>query len=330
MRQKAQEASLRADSRSEMPHRRWVYLTRVAAAAGLAAFAAVHALRAAGRRALHVLQHLGLRRADGARLRHRRLACVPRHTGARGVDGHHRRHGLLDVRRGLVRDLQARDVPVDGRRSGTSPSTPCSTSASSSCSARARARSAARSGSTARPPHLPPARSARPCSSRSSSKAPQGSTSVVVTNLAYPLGDVLLLSAVFGVFSLTGWRPGPRWLLLGLGVLSTALADADLPLPVGGRHVRRGHLAGHPLAARRCCSSPRRPGCPTGRARASRSKADRCSPSRQSARSSRPGSSSTTTSPGSTCSRSSSPRRPSRSSSSGSASPSARTAASSS
>jgi two-component system, cell cycle response regulator len=53
-----------------------------------------------------------------------------------------------------------------------------------------------------------------------------GSTSTVVTNLAYPLGDVLLLSAVFGVFSLTGGRPGPRWLLLGLGVLSTALADA--------------------------------------------------------------------------------------------------------
>ena len=53
-----------------------------------------------------------------------------------------------------------------------------------------------------------------------------GSTSVVVTNLAYPLGDVLLLSAVFGVFALTGWRPGLRWGLLGLGVLSTTLADS--------------------------------------------------------------------------------------------------------
>jgi diguanylate cyclase (GGDEF)-like protein len=53
----------------------------------------------------------------------------------------------------------------------------------------------------------------------------QGSSSVVVTNLSYPLGDVLLLSAVFGVFSLTGWRPGLRWTLLGLGVLSSALAD---------------------------------------------------------------------------------------------------------
>ena len=53
----------------------------------------------------------------------------------------------------------------------------------------------------------------------------EGSTSAVVTNLSYPLGDVLLLSAVFGVFALTGWRPGLRWTLLGLGVLSTALAD---------------------------------------------------------------------------------------------------------
>jgi two-component system, cell cycle response regulator len=54
----------------------------------------------------------------------------------------------------------------------------------------------------------------------------EGSTSVVVTNVAYPLGDVLLLSAVFGVFSLTGWKPGERWLLLGLGALATTIADA--------------------------------------------------------------------------------------------------------
>ncbi len=54
----------------------------------------------------------------------------------------------------------------------------------------------------------------------------EGSVSTVVTNLSYPLGDLLLLSAVFGVFSLTGWKPGPRWLLLGLGALATATADA--------------------------------------------------------------------------------------------------------
>jgi diguanylate cyclase (GGDEF)-like protein len=53
----------------------------------------------------------------------------------------------------------------------------------------------------------------------------EGSASTVVTNLSYPLGDLLLLSSVFGVFALTAWRPGPRWLLLGLGALSTAAAD---------------------------------------------------------------------------------------------------------
>ena len=53
-----------------------------------------------------------------------------------------------------------------------------------------------------------------------------GSTSTVVTNLAYPLGDVLLLSMVFGVFSLTGWHPGYRWMLLGLGMLATTVGDA--------------------------------------------------------------------------------------------------------
>ena len=53
-----------------------------------------------------------------------------------------------------------------------------------------------------------------------------GSTSTVVTNLAYPLGDVLLLSAIFGVFSLARGHPGRRWTLLALGALSTTIADA--------------------------------------------------------------------------------------------------------
>ena len=53
----------------------------------------------------------------------------------------------------------------------------------------------------------------------------EGERATVVTNLAYPLGDVLLFSAVFGVFSLARWRPGHRWLLLGLGALATATAD---------------------------------------------------------------------------------------------------------
>ena len=53
-----------------------------------------------------------------------------------------------------------------------------------------------------------------------------GSAGVIVTNLAYPLGDILLLSAVVGVFALTGWRPGRTWALIGAGLAATAIADA--------------------------------------------------------------------------------------------------------
>ena len=53
----------------------------------------------------------------------------------------------------------------------------------------------------------------------------EGSPATVATNLAYPLGDVLLLSAVVGVFSLNAWRPGLRWTVLGVGILCTLVAD---------------------------------------------------------------------------------------------------------
>jgi two-component system cell cycle response regulator len=54
----------------------------------------------------------------------------------------------------------------------------------------------------------------------------EGSRSAVITNLAYPIGDVLLLSLVVGVFALTGWHPGRMWLFVGLGFASSAIADA--------------------------------------------------------------------------------------------------------
>ncbi|MGZ8687217.1 MAG: HD domain-containing phosphohydrolase [Gaiellaceae bacterium] len=54
----------------------------------------------------------------------------------------------------------------------------------------------------------------------------EGSRSVVVTNLAYPLGDVLLLSLVVGAFALTRWRPGRAWVLLGASLAISALADS--------------------------------------------------------------------------------------------------------
>src|SRR5476649_637851 len=44
-----------------------------------------------------------------------------------------------------------------------------------------------------------------------------GSPAAVATNLAYPLGDALLIALIVLVFGMSGWRPGRTWLLLGLG-----------------------------------------------------------------------------------------------------------------
>ncbi len=53
-----------------------------------------------------------------------------------------------------------------------------------------------------------------------------GSVAAVATNLAYPLGDALLLALVVAAFPLTGWQPGRAWLLLGAGLFVMAGADS--------------------------------------------------------------------------------------------------------
>ncbi len=53
-----------------------------------------------------------------------------------------------------------------------------------------------------------------------------GSFSVVATNLAYPLGDVILLSLVVAAFALTRWRPGRAWLLIGVALGVFAVGDS--------------------------------------------------------------------------------------------------------
>ena len=55
--------------------------------------------------------------------------------------------------------------------------------------------------------------------------ATHGSAAAVATNLAYPVGDLLLLAFVFGMFGLAGWRLGRAWLMLGLGLGLSAIAD---------------------------------------------------------------------------------------------------------
>jgi diguanylate cyclase (GGDEF)-like protein len=53
-----------------------------------------------------------------------------------------------------------------------------------------------------------------------------GDTAVVATNLAYPLGDLLLIALVVGGFALTSWQPGRAWALIGGGLLLFAVADS--------------------------------------------------------------------------------------------------------
>jgi two-component system, cell cycle response regulator len=44
-------------------------------------------------------------------------------------------------------------------------------------------------------------------------------------NVAYPVGDFVLLMFVAVAYSLAGWRPGRAWLLLGAGIAIEAVAD---------------------------------------------------------------------------------------------------------
>ena len=55
--------------------------------------------------------------------------------------------------------------------------------------------------------------------------ATSGGPAEVAVNLAYPVGDLLLLGLVVAVFGLNGWRPDPVWLLIGGGLALTAVAD---------------------------------------------------------------------------------------------------------
>jgi len=52
-----------------------------------------------------------------------------------------------------------------------------------------------------------------------------GSAAQVATTLAYPLGDILVLSVIVGVIALGGWRPGRTWSLLFAGLTAQAIAD---------------------------------------------------------------------------------------------------------
>jgi two-component system, cell cycle response regulator len=52
------------------------------------------------------------------------------------------------------------------------------------------------------------------------------SAAAVATNLAYPLGDMLVLGIVVGAVALSGWRFSARWLLFGGGLAVFAVCDS--------------------------------------------------------------------------------------------------------
>ncbi len=59
-----------------------------------------------------------------------------------------------------------------------------------------------------------------------------GGTAAVITELAYPLCDLLLAALVVGVLALRGWRLDRMWGMLGAGFLALAAADCLYALQV--------------------------------------------------------------------------------------------------
>lgn len=53
-----------------------------------------------------------------------------------------------------------------------------------------------------------------------------GSTLSVATNLAYPLGDVLLMALIVGIIAVAGWNVGRGWIYLATGFLVFAMVDS--------------------------------------------------------------------------------------------------------
>ena len=73
-------------------------------------------------------------------------------------------------------------------------------------------------------------------------RSTHGSFAVVATNLAYPLGDLLMMAFVVGVFALTGWRPGRTWVLIGVGFFTLAIADSIYLIRVADNTYQVGTL----------------------------------------------------------------------------------------
>ena len=99
------------------------------------------------------------------------------------------------------------------------------------------------------------------------------------SNLAYPVGDVLLLVLMVGALALTGWRPDRPLALVGVGLVLSGAADIVLPQRDRRRPGRRARPGCRGCGRRRRWPPRSAPGSRwTGRARCG-SKAAGCSSS---------------------------------------------------
>lgn len=69
----------------------------------------------------------------------------------------------------------------------------------------------------------------------------EGTPLQVATTLAYPLGDIAMVSIVVGVVALTGWRPGRTWSLLLAGLSALVIADIAFTLQSTGEALPGGN-----------------------------------------------------------------------------------------
>jgi diguanylate cyclase (GGDEF)-like protein len=69
----------------------------------------------------------------------------------------------------------------------------------------------------------------------------EGTPLQVITTLAYPLGDIVMVAMIVGVVALTGWRPGRTWSLLLAGLLALVIADIAFTLQSTGEALPEGN-----------------------------------------------------------------------------------------
>jgi diguanylate cyclase (GGDEF)-like protein len=70
-----------------------------------------------------------------------------------------------------------------------------------------------------------------------------GGRFAIATNIAYPIGDLVLVTMLVAVFAVQGWRPSPRWWILGAGLLVFAVADSVYVIRV----LSKTYVTGTPL-----------------------------------------------------------------------------------